>query len=190
MRGRYQDFYAEVAPAQAISNSLGRIAVRLGDLNTGDPSPGNDDDSRSSTNTRTDAQFAVNSMVWIVDGSRRFPMTAGDILWVPEGQFWLQLGPALDGNDQPIPNAKPNRITVNKDARPPQVTGRSASHSFGIGGEGTDFEISVDGPEGRGSANCIRLTWHAQSNRAGFGSTDYVDMEVLYYNNNACPSRL
>jgi len=118
-----------------------------------------------------------SNLVWIVDGSRRFPMAAADILWVPEGQFWVRMeAPTVAGN-------KPNRVSIHLGANPKdpadyevEFTRKPGSSEY-LG----FYEKDVPPPAaGRGASNCIRLTLHDVSTRPGFSNNRYVDMAVLY----------
>ena len=166
---RYQDLYADIAPTQNLSNSIGKLAERLGQ------EPGQ-------AGTPSVTQFALSNLVWMVDGSRRFPMTAGDILWVPEGDFWLRM--------EQGPNVPPNRVSIHKTKDLQESSTPAIEHDFGTGGMGTDFRLKVQAVGRLGNANCIELTWHEKSKRLGFAGPEYIDMEVLFYNNPECPEPL
>lgn len=155
---RYEEMYADIAPAVILSDRLKDIG-----LNVAETPPG-------------PAQSTMSNLVWLADGSRRFPLTSGDVLWVPEDDIWVRMEPA--------DNVKPNAVTIHK-KRPNQST---------TGGTPVVFEhdqdvhrIKVGEATRRGIANCIRLTYHKDSSRFGFTGDEFVDIEVLFYNNPACP---
>lgn len=124
--------------------------------------------------------LALSNLVYLVDGSRLVPMTHGDILWIPEGQFWVQM-------EVPKDQTKPPTIArLYRASRPePGVTGTG--------------EIILDEskrvaeiPSGRGDAtagnvNCIRLELSDRTLRPGFGGR-YVDMDIQFLNKRTCGS--
>ena len=132
----------------------------------------------------------VVNNVMIVDGSRRFPMTDGDILWVPEGNLWVRLEPAAasDPDDPRAPGRKQRKVTLHYNSLPsgPDATGRPEF----LGGAYRYWQESGKwSPGTKGNADCLELTLHYQSNRPAFaGNPAYVDLEVLLYNSEgSCP---
>jgi hypothetical protein len=161
---RYEDKYADIAPALILGDRIKDIGLRV----AGDP------DGKPSA-----PQFALSNLVWIVDGSRRFPLTSGDILWVPEDKFWVEM--------ESGPNAKPNTVTIHRGKRPVQSTTGGTEVTFGS--DQAVHRLKVKDAQRRGIANCIKLTYHKDSSRFGFTGEEFVDIEVLFYNNPACPDR-
>jgi len=159
---RYEERYADLAPALILGERIKDIGL---------PAP------ERLSGTAPDPRFAVSNLVWIVDGSRRFPLTSGDILWVPEGEFWVRMESGA--------NVKPNTVTIHEGDRPVQSTTGGIEVVF------TDampaHEIKVMEAARRGIANCIKLTYHEKSSRFGFTGDEFVDIEVLFYNNSECP---
>jgi len=130
----------------------------------------------------TPADFALSNLVWYVDGSRRFPMAANDILWIPEGQFWVQL-------EDPQQNVAPSRMTVHFGERPGSGT-QNASGDAVIEGPfdlstGAIYQRSVD----RGVMNCVQIKLESQTQRPAFGN-GYADMIVTYLNSSSCTNGL
>lgn len=163
------DWFADMSPSLNASNRLGDIAAALGGERTG-PTP----------QTGAPADFALSNLVWYVDGSRRFPMAANDVLWIPEGQFWVKLEkPATDGS-------LPTDITVHPGDRPSasQATTPGSLGPFTLG-EGSYYERTVS----RGNADCVRLELDRGRGPSVFGS-GYVDMVVTYTNNPSCANSL
>lgn len=168
---RYKDMYADIAPALILGDRFKDIAVNV----SGTPNGGGGGDSGGTTAT---PQFTMSNLVWIVDGSRRFPMTSGDVLWVPEGKFWIEMESNRGG--------KPDTITINEDQEEPRPSSAADGSKYTFKGDGDSFQIKVRDAARRGIANCIRLTYHDESSRFGFEGTEFVDIEVLYHNDPPC----
>jgi hypothetical protein len=166
---RYEDKYADIVPALILGNRIKDIGLGVaGNPDGAPPAP----------------QFALSNLVWIVDGSRRFPLTSGDILWVPEDKFWVEM--------ESGPNAKPNTVTIHRGKRPVQSTTGGTPVVFNNDPTNIDQNVhrmKVKDAQRRGIANCIKLTYHKDSSRFGFTGEEFVDIEVLFYNNPACPDR-
>lgn len=141
----------------------------------------------------------LSNVVWVVDGSRRFPVTNGDILWIPEGNFWVQLE-SPDSSDPPNPtdtlpltNAEPpkprplRKVTFYYDRRP--TNGATGGIARYLGGADRYYEELGKWPAGtHGNSDCVQLTLHYNSRRPGFSDPKYLDMEVLLYNSDEkCP---
>lgn len=165
---------------QSSMKILGNDIVSLGDkftLIAGTPSePG--------------STVSMVNNVMIVDGSRRFPMTDEDILWVPEHNLWVSLEAAADGDpDDPRETGRTLRKVILNYNSPPGTAAATSRTEF-LGGPYRYFEEKGEWSTGsRGAADCLRLSVHYQSNRPAFaGNPNYVDMEVLLYNSEgACP---
>lgn len=166
---RYEDMYADIAPAVILGERFKDISVNV----NGTPSGGGNGDDDPVP--RAAPQFTMSNLVWIVDGSRRFPMTSGDILWVPEGKFWVRM--------EPNNGAKPNRITIHEGKAPGES---EAGTPYTFKGDEDEYRIKVANAIRRGIANCVKLTYHDESSRLGFNSPEYVDIEVLYHNDEDC----
>ena len=171
---RYQDFYAEVAPTFDLGDNIEQLARKF------NPGPG-------TVVTETKTEFGLANLVWIVNGSRRFPMTNGDILWVPEGKFWVELED-FEHRDDALPNDVDEdekawaRILVSR-SRDPDAP--KEKHKIGL----ADHFYQEEAPWAEdtfGNANCVRLTLHPRSLRQGFSEEKYRDMEVLIWNNPNC----
>lgn len=175
--GRNREWFRDAAVALNLGDDVIRLIERMG------PNPIlNMEVEGGGTN-----QFSLANVVWIVDGSRRFPMAAGDILWVPEGEFWVR----MEDPDNTT-SGKPTRMTIHRGAQPGSSSRAVATHNFTRDGENQEFQIRVNDAPARGIANCIKLTWHEASNRQGFSGPQFIDMELLFYNNAneaECPSR-
>lgn len=171
---RYREMYADIAPALILGERFKDIAVnQYGPQNPASvvrPAPA--------------PQFSLSNLVWIVDGSRRFPMTSGDILWIPEGKFWVEM-------ERPGSGKKPSRVTVYRGDKPAPSDDGGIEHTFVADPQLANnvFEIKTVDAVRRGVANCVKLTYHSDSSRAGFDGEEFVDIEVLFYNNPDCPER-
>lgn len=134
---------------------------------------------RSSGESPADSRlFSVANFVWVVDGSRRFPMTNLDVLWIPEGQFWVRL-------QDPVEVGQPPRtISLHPGSRP--AVGASDVHRLVVRDVGTPMEVRINrGNNSRATSNCISLQLHDTSSRPGLGDV-YFDMEVIYSNPDSC----
>ena len=149
---RYHDFYADIAPSQNIGDSISELGDRLGFIPRVPVTDGG----------TTVTQFATSNIVWMVDGSRRFPMIDGDILWIPDGNFWIRMKKAEDGS----------RELYRHDERP-------------VGGVDETGGVLLASPHReetrRGSFDCIEITLHDESLRQLFRDAGYVDVEVTYF---------
>lgn len=155
---RYQDLYAEVMPTNAISNSISRLAP--GPIQ---PGPGV---------SQTTTQLTTQSLVWMVDGSRRFPVIDGDILWIPEGGFWVQLRGPADA-----------RTLYKYNTNPAGTAGTTGGTLMTL-----PFREAV---VRKGTHDCVDITLHTESLRPLFRAQGYVDVEVTYFtpdNTNKCIS--
>ena len=99
-------------------------------------------------------------------------------MWVPEGKFWVRMESGT--------NVTPNTVTIHEGNRPVQSTTGGKRVVFNEENKYV-YERKVEGTLIRGIANCIKLTYHEQSTRFGFTDEEFVDIEVLFYNNPACP---
>jgi len=128
--------------------------------------------------------MTISNLVWYVDGSRRFPMAAGDVLWIPEGQFWVRLEPGAG-------SVLPTQITVSpRSSRPPAselqddppVVSRfeESLGTFDLGDHKTIYEIAAK----KQGSNCAQLQLAETSNR-DLGP-DYIDMIVTFVNKTGC----
>lgn len=165
------EWFAGIAPSLDAASRLGDIANSLG---------GGGERAVSGTPAMQAPDFALSNLVWYVDGSRRFPMAANDVLWIPEGQFWVKLEePESEGS-------LPTHITVHFGDRP-SASGPAPSEPLGpfrLDG-GRHYERQVT----RGNANCVKLELDNRTGRPVFG-TGYVDMIVTYSNNANCADGL
>ena len=179
---RYQTFYADVAPTFELAEQVRDFTLTLP---TG---PGDGPVERVISETK----FGLSNLVWIVNGSRRFPITDGDILWIPEGKFWVELesADAADGTDPLNAQKILRKVSIVRDAE--SVTDREGSKEFVLlGGRDRFYEEPAPwATAAYGNANCIRMTLHDKSLRSGFEDPKYLDMEVLLYNNRNCGTGL
>ena len=135
-------------------------------------------------------EVRMTNVVWALDGSRRFPITDGDIVWIPEADFWVQLESKdsldpVDPTDPLDPDRTLREVTLYHDENPP--SSESVGREYFLGGGNRYYEeVPTWSPGSRGTANCVQLTLHYNSRRPGFSATKYLDMEVLLYNNEDC----
>ena len=175
------EWFASLSPSLLATNRLGDISNAIGGGGSGD------DSGRGGV-----PDFAVSNLVWYVDGSRRFPMAANDILWIPEGQFWVKLEPpASEGSvptdvtihfgDRPVnaPDLPDQRAAPDSAAQPAGSLG-----PFRLGNN-RYYERTVS----RGNTNCVKIELDNRTERPVFG-TRYVDMVVTYTSNSNCANRL
>ena len=110
--------------------------------------------------------LTLANLVWWVDGSRRFPVKDNDILWIPEGGFWIRKERGGNGD----------HLLTYHDVAP---SGPAAA--------GVPMTLPFRREVSRGSLNCLEINLHPQSNRDGFSNNpDYVDVEVIYSANANC----
>lgn len=108
-----------------------------------------------------ETNYYVNRVVWLVEGSRRFPMAQGDVLWIPEADRWLKLDSI--GTE---PDAGKTTMV--------EVWGRNSAPP------GTTRGLPISLPATLNTANCVTISSDGPSRRAAF--TGYVDIEVLFSN--------
>jgi hypothetical protein len=118
-------------------------------------------------------QAELINLVYIVDGSRRFPMTIGDVLWIPEAQFWVRL----------IAGDPPNGGTITRHDGAELPTRAATGQEITIGPIGNPTEMEISGRP-QGATNCISLGLGPVT-REGFGF-NYFDMDVLVSSKNDC----
>lgn len=154
-----QKIYSEMVPALVLGEKFKDLDFSFPMVASGD---------RAGATSTTVTQFALSNVVWVVDGSRRVPMTDGDILWIPEGGFWIRLeSTTVGGVDQ-------HNLT------------RHDGDPAGAASVGTPMTLPHREIVRRGSNNCVEINLHDESVRPGFIDSDYVDVEILYTNNSAC----
>ena len=122
------------------------------------------------------AQTEVINLVYIVDGSRRFPMTRGDVLWIPEAQFWVR----LEEGDPP----NGGEITRHFGASAPNRD--AEGETIFIGDLRNPTLIDISGGNNQGATNCLTLAL-GEVSREGFGFR-YFDMDVRLLPNSDCPA--
>jgi len=117
------------------------------------------------------AGLTTTNNVMIVDGSRRFPMTDDDILWVPEHNLWVSLEGAAgsDPDDPREEGRKLRKVTLHYNS--PPGTAATTNRTEFLGGPYRYFEEKGEWSTGsRGAADCLRLSVHYQSNRPAFAA--------------------
>lgn len=133
-------WFANIAPTLKLGDSI----QYLGDyVNRGRP------------DLPSTAASTPMTLVWLVEGSRRFPMAENDILWIPEANYWVKLDNLTNEN---ITLYRQNPATSNASGTPDQLP----------------KQLSVNANTSR--VACLIL--HYPSRRPGFG-VGYADMEVL-----------
>ena len=113
--------------------------------------------------SQTGSQGLISNLVYIVEGSRRFPMSIGDVLWIPEAQLWVRLESA---NSVSLHEGSPGSTT------PAQII------DIGSVAAPTEFKINAF-RNSQGNANCLSLGLGATT-RPGFG-VGYYDMDVRVF---------
>lgn len=155
------ELQAVIQSLNAIKTSLdqlGRVPIRvdLGDINV-------------------QAAPALGNVVWLLEGSRRFPMALGDILWVPEADRWMRLERR---GTEPAPGT-PTQASFWMSDAPPTPTTQPAPRELPEW-----FNVS------RGAADCLQISSLGVSRREGFTGPDYVEIEAEFYTTSArrpCP---
>ena len=127
--------------------------------------------------------FALSNVVWLADGSRRFPMALNDVLWIPEVDRWFTLvTPGSEGytpSDPPPPDQA--TTSVRRSTAPPQPPPAAP--------QGEIIELPHWQPSERGqlgNIDCVVINARGPSQRPGFrprnGVVQYWDIEVEFFN--------
>ena len=144
---RFRRLYAELMPSQTLSNAIGDLTLPSGP-------PG----------TAAQQTISKSNFVWMVDGSRRFPMIDGDILWVPEGGFWIRLVKDENDDHQLYRESMPLGVAASTQ---PRVR--------------THLDVLPHREKvSKGSQNCVEIQLRGESLRTVFKNQGYVDIEVTY----------
>ncbi len=169
-------WFSKMVPELKVADGIERIVISTGTAGRDGVDGSND--------------FALSNLVWYVDGSRRFPVAARDILWIPEGQFWVQ----LEASPQDV---APRRITVHLGEDRPASDPQTPADSPLVEGP---FDLarpaSTTGTPNppypyyqrkvtRGAMNCVQIKLESQTQRPAF-SNGYADMIVTYLNSSSC----
>lgn len=128
--------------------------------------------------------LGLANVVWVAEGSRRFPMTFGDILWIPEGKFWIQLE-----ERETTAEITPRKMDVWIGDQPSEDLDGSEQIAEDLemrAEPGTWYQRNI---VDRQTSNCVNIRLHDQSNRPGFGQ-GFTDIEVLYVSRDACSDGL
>ena len=104
-----------------------------------------------------DPSSFLSDIVWLVDGTRRFPVAVGDVLWLPATRRWL----TLVGIAPPTVQIMPDDIEVRLNERPPYYY--LGNFQFGI-------------------TNCAEISSEGGSARREFPADEYVEIEVRFFN--------
>lgn len=126
------------------------------------------------TETRFETPFS--ELIWLVEGSRRLPMSVNDVLWIREASRWIR----LTDDGLPDPDLRPDRgggFEIWGPERNPQVGGNVQNVTLPAG---SVHPIKV--VNAVGVANCVTLEWLDASRRPGFdrGTDRYVDIDILF----------
>lgn len=159
-RDVYGNQLAKIAPASMIGDEIKKLGDKFFTDNRGQ---GDQTGGESTITTR----YALSNVVWAVDGSRRFPMTTGDILWIPEAEVWVRL----------------ENLELAKAYRDERPMGDEAGDSFQDIGTNIPVQIPASVED---TANCIEVILHEDTLRPGFKRKGFVDMEVIYFMNGDC----
>ena len=107
------------------------------------------------------------NIVWMLDGSRRYPVKTNDLLWIPEAGMWIRVDVRQVGTEDNKPKFE---YDVFKFEGP-----RPSPNSLG---DAIELPYFIEFP--RNAARCIKLELHEDSTRPGFGG-EYVAIEALYF---------
>ena len=150
---RQQDLLADIGPTLILSQSIAELAKNLG----GESS----DDQSTVVETRT-THIATSNIVWMVDGSRRFPVINGDIVWVPEGNFWIR-----------FQGTTPSSYELYRHSTKPVGSPATGGRLLDV----LPYKEEVT----RGTSNCIEIRLHDESIRPLFRAAKYADIEITYF---------
>ena len=157
----------EVSPITSLSVDLRNVESRLDTMNTHlEKIAENLSKLPFQINVVSEAPAGLNSVVWLVEGSRRFPMAIGDVLWIPEADSWVRL----------------TGVTVDPD-RANAWIGTGMLWSRASGPPGTAINLPAAFPVEAGSTNCVQLKPLGPSTRPNFRG--YYDIEVFFFPQNA-----
>lgn len=149
---REQDLLADIGPTLILSQSISELAKNL--------AGGEREQTSTVVETKT-THIATSNIVWMVDGSRRFPVIDGDIVWDPEGSFWIRYaGKPSSGHGLYFHSTKP--------------VGSPATG-------GVQHELPYKKAVTRGASNCVEIRLHAESIRPLFRDAGYADIEITYF---------
>lgn len=108
------------------------------------------------------------NIVWMVDGSRRYPIKNNDILWIPEAGMWVRVDIRQAGTVMGAPQYAFDVYKFVGSRPPPNDPGELIE----------SLPYFIEFP--MNTTRCIKLDLHENSIRPGFGG-EYVDIEVLYF---------
>jgi len=117
------------------------------------------------------SQDYLSNVVWLVDGTRRFPMALGDVLWIRELDMSIRLTRiGTEATDPPVEPAVATQFATLPDG--PGATPQTITLPW--------RRATVLGQ--LGNSNCAELNSRGPSQRAGFRGAGYVDIEVEFFN--------
>lgn len=116
----------------------------------------------------TETQW-VYDLVWLVEGSRRIPMTVEDVLWIPEAGARIRV--------RSIENVTANSSNVTIGIFPER---RGAINETPTAIVMLPHTIPVVSTVDFGATNCVVITSLGESTRSGFVDGRYVDIDILF----------
>lgn len=147
----YKEVYEQLFESNELSTAIAGIRGINGTTTTTTP---------SGTTSVVQQTLTKSNIVWMVDGSRRFPMIDGDILWVPEGDFWIHLE-NVNGERKLFREGSPGGSQRSAKVLLSQLPYREAVE--------------------KGTHTCLEIKLHSESLRPLFRAQGYVDVEVTYF---------
>lgn len=161
-----QDWYAQAAPQLRLGDQIANLARAMG---TGSPGSGSAGETGTSSSVVRENHFGLADVVWLVDGSRRFPMAENDYLWIPEAGTWIQLESIANKTVRVFDSREERQARPN----PAEEAGRQEGVSNGL-----QLDLTSGGGPGNTRYACISL--HRQTSRPGFPKDRYADIEILF----------
>jgi hypothetical protein len=170
---RQGDALVSIAPTLELGSRLGdmlRVWVERA-------LPVTSPDTRTASTTTEVQRFY--DLVWFVDGSRRIPMTAGDVLWIPEASRRIRIKTI----DPPkVTDLQPGDIAVTidvlPDSRDPDATP--------IASATLPYAIPIRSTVDVGTTNCVMIESLGESTREGFADGRFVDVDIRFVPRDPC----
>jgi len=154
---RYRQLYSDIVPTKALSESITKLVERI------DPNVRPTEGGQT-----TIRQVALSNIVWMVEGSRRFPVINGDILWIPDLDFWIRYESESNSDGD-----------ITKHILTQYPTQEAAINLES--GSGKILDLPYVESVKRNTSDCVRIIAHDKSLRPLFRAQKYSDIEVTYY---------
>jgi len=118
-------------------------------------------------------------LIWLVEGSRRIPMTVGDVAWIPEVNRRVRVQ-AIDPSD--VSGVADRRfVTVTLDVLPDGVTGLDTDVLETVQLRGAQpSEPMLNTTDDVGNASCVIFEQLGESTRRGFTDGRFIDLDIRF----------